>query len=251
MQHTKKMVVVPQDVIENLRFNQQQRIGSVGRQLMTVDKELKEILARDDLPADEKMELYYEILQKHKKMETKYRERSPIRVQNIAREPTNQPRTAPKQSDEWLDRIDKQFTVRNREKAEQMYEWLKEKSDIKWNDKGEIDGQPKSNILTLLDDVTRPQPRVKGTDPTGLADFAGKLQASNIPRYLIGNSTHYKKYFQQPSTSPPPSPPSSPESSYKTPINQPYRRPHRLVSDNVTPVPSPSEAIVPGWISSS
>ena len=231
MQHTKKMVVVPQDVIENLRFNQQQRTGSVGRQLMTVDKELKEILARDDLPVDAKMELYYEILQKHRKLETKYRERSPVRAPVS---PAAQPDSVPQRS-------------------EQVYEWMKEKSDIKWNDKGEIDGQPKSNILTLLDDVTRPTPRHKDVDPTGMADFAKSLQASNIPRYLIENTSHYKKYFQPPHPLSPPSSPetqSSPETPYKTP--QPYRRPHRLISDKVTPVPSPSERVpsplLPGWI---
>ncbi len=242
------MVVVPQDVIENLRFNQQQRTGPVGRQLMTVDKELKEILARDDLPADAKMELYYEILQKHRKLETKYRERSPVRAPVS---PAAQPDSVPQRSDEWMDRIDKGFTLRNREKAEQVYEWMKEKSDIKWNDKGEIDGQPKSNILTLLDDVTRPQPRHKDADPTGMADFAKSLQASNIPRYLIANTTHYKKYFQPEPA--PLSPPSSPETPYHTPHVTRKTRPHRLVSDKVTPVPSPSEAnapLLPGWIKS-
>lgn len=247
MQHTKKMVVVPQDLIENLRFNQQQRTGSVGRQLMTVDRELKEILARDDLPTDEKMELYYEILQKYRKLETKYREKPPAPAATTAP-------PAARVADEWLDRIDKQFTLRNREKAEQLYEWVKEKSDITWNEKGEIEGQPKSNILTLLDDVTRPVPRDKGVDPNGMADFAKSLQASNIPRYLIGNATHYKKYFQQeqqdPSTSPPPlqpSPPSPPDTPYHTPKT----RPHRLVSEKASPVPSPSEAVatlIPGWI---
>ena len=219
MQHTKKMVVVPQDVIENLRFNQQQRTGAVRRQLMTVDRELKEILARDDLPADAKMELYYEVLQKYRKLETKYSEKSPQNTTVASPQSTTvasrvtpavAPPVAHAASDEWMDRIDKHFTLRNKEKAEHLYEWVKEKSDITWNEKGEIDGQPKSNILTLLDDVTRPVPRDKGVDPNGMADFAKSLQASNIPRYLIGNPTHYRKYFQQEqrkrsASSPPPS----------------------------------------------
>ena len=127
------------------------------------------------------------------------------------------------------------------------------KSDITWNEKGEIDGQPKSNILTLLDDVTRPVPRDKGVDPNGMADFAKSLQASNIPRYLIGNPTHYRKYFQQEqrsASSPPPSPPPSPETPFHTPHVTKKARPHRLISDQAIPVPSPPDKLLPGWISS-
>ena len=102
-----------------------------------------------------------------------------------------------------------------------MYQWVKDKSDLTWNTKGELDGIPKSNILTLIDDVTRPTSRHKDIEPIGMSQFVSKLQESNLPEYLIGNSTHYKKYYTA----------SGGETTKK--------RPHKLVSPHAVPVKTP------------
>ena len=235
MNHTKKMVVVPQDVMENLRFNQQQKVGPVGKQMMAVDKDLREIFDRDDLAMDEKLTLYYEVLNKYKKLNEAYtKQTAPQKVPEPSKVVEPSMIVPPSVKDEWLDKIDKQFNVRNHEKAEQLYNWIKEKSDIDWDEKGEISGIPKSNILTLLDEVTRPTPRHKDIEPTGLPQFVTRLRQSNPPEYLIGNTSYYKKYY------------TAPEPVERTPVKD-YppatpdtpKRPHRLESPHAIPVPTP------------
>ena len=264
MNHTKKMVVVPQDVMENLRFNQKQQVGAVGKQLMDVDREIKEIFDREDLAMDEKLTLYYDVLQKYRKLDKQYNVKPAtiLKEVKVDIEPPGAPApsgavaapVASAASDEWLDRIDKQFNVRNHDKAEQLYQWVKDKSDLRWNEKGELDGVPKSNILTLIDDVTRPMPRHKDIEPVGLSQFVSKLRESNLPEYLIGNTTHYKKYYTPatPATVSTPATASADTTSAEvsTPVKK--KRAHRLVSPNAVPVPTPHigtpEAKTKGWL---
>ena len=257
MNHTKKMVVVPQDVMENLRFNQKQKVGAVGKQLMDVDREIKEIFDREDLAMDEKLTLYYDVLQKYRKLDKQYNVKPTTILKDVIEPPgavaASGAVAAPVASgttDEWLDRIDKQFNVRNHDKAEQLYQWVKDKSDLRWNEKGELDGVPKSNILTLIDDVTRPIPRHKDIEPVGLSQFVSKLRESNLPEYLIGNSTHYKKYYTAaPATASAPVT-STTSAEVSTPVKK--KRAHRLVSPNAVNVPTPHigtpEAKTKGWL---
>jgi len=178
MEHTQKMVVVPQDLIENLRYNQRKKAGEEGKKVLDVDKEIKSVLSRDDLTQDDKIRLYHQLIMKYRDV------KEPTII-----EPTRE------ETDEWLDNIDNHFGTQHRNRARNVLQWLRTKSDVKWNEIGEVDGQPGSNILTLIDDITRPTPRHKDIEPIGMTNFATKLKASNIPHYLI--STHYQKYFSR------------------------------------------------------
>ena len=198
MEHTQKMVVVPQDLIENLRYNQRKKAGSEGKKVLDVDKEIKNVLTREDLSEDDKIRLYHQLIMKYRDVKEP--------------EPVLEPTEVIK--DEWLENIDKHFNLQNKVKARNVLEWLRTKGDIKWNDKGEVEGDPGSNILTLIDDITRSAPRHKDIEPIGMTNFASKLKASNIPQYLI--SQHYQKYFR--------------------------KRPHRLESPIAKRVPTPKQA---------
>lgn len=181
MEHTKKMVVIPQDLMENLRYNQQKKVGREGKRELDIDREMKHILARDDLDLKDKVRLYNSTL-------TKFGETKPEKekVQELMVE-------EPEQEDEWVDMIDRHFALTNKLKAKHMLEWIRNKGSITWDDKGVVKGLPGSNILTLLDDITRQQPRHKTVIPVGMEAFASKLTDSNVPRYLV--SPFYQKYF--------------------------------------------------------
>jgi len=194
MEHTQKMVVVPEDLIENLRYNQRKKAGEEGKRVLDVDKEIKSVLSREDLSQDDKVRLYHQLIMK-------YRD---VKERNVIE---------PEAKDEWIDTIDKHFTTQNRVKARNVLEWLRRKGDVRWNDRGEVDGSPGSNILTLIDDITRPTPRHKDIEPVGMTNFTSILKESNIPQYLI--STHYQKSFR--------------------------KRPRRLESPIAKRVPTPSE----------
>ncbi len=135
---------------------------------------------------------------------------------------------------------------------------MKDKSDLRWNEKGELDGVPKSNILTLLDEVTRTIPRHKDIEPVGLSQFVSKLRESNLPEYLIGNTTHYKKYYTGKSGTASADTTSADttnaDTKSTTPVETPVKkkRPHRLISPHAVPVPTPHigtpEAKTKGWL---
>ena len=209
MEHTQKMVVVPQDLIDNLRYNQRKKAGSEGKKVLDVDKEIKTVLAREDLSEDDKIRLYHQLIMKYRDV----KEPEPVTPAEVIKD------------DEWLQSIDKHFNVQNKVRARNVLEWLRTKGDVRWNDKGEVEGQPGSNILTLLDDITRATLRHKDVEPVGMPNFASKLKSSNIPQYLI--SQHYQKYFR--------------------------KRPHRLESPNAKRVQTPSKFNTPPsspqWIS--
>jgi len=154
MEHTQKMVVVPQDLIENLRYNQRKKAGDEGKKVLDVDKEIKSVLNREDLSQDDKIRLYHQLIMK-------YRD---VREQKEVVEPV------PQEVDEWEEIIDKHFNVQNKGKARNVLEWLRTKVDVKWNERGEVEGHPGSNILTLLDDITRPTPRHKDVEPVGMTN---------------------------------------------------------------------------------
>lgn len=206
------MVVVPQDLMENLRYNQRQKTGSVGKHVIGVDKEMQNIMTRDDLSQEDKIRLYNNAL-------LKFGDLKPV-VKQVKQE---KPEVV-EEEDEWMDTIDRHFNLQNKGKAKNILSWARDKGGMTWNDHGEITGIPDSNILTLLDDITRVQPRNKSVEPTGMSDFAEKLQESNIPHYLI--STYYnQKYF-------------NPTTPFTTPTSSTPRK-HRLESPLAKRVPTP------------
>ena len=178
MEHTKKMVVVPQDLMENLRYNQRKQAGEDGRHELSVDREMKDILTRGDLTQDDKIRLYNNAL---------------LKFGDNQKPPKPESRGVEEPDNEWGDIIDKHFGLNNRGKAKNVLEWLQKRGNVTWNNRGEIVGHPGSNILTLLDDITRANPHSRSVVPIGMKEFTTKLLESNLPRYLISN--YYQKKF--------------------------------------------------------
>lgn len=229
MEHTRKMVVVPQDLIENLRYNQKVKAGPTGKHILTVDREMQEILKQDDLAQEDKIRLYNNALMK-------FGDKKPVKQIEQIQEPMMDD-DDDDDDNEWVEIIDRHFNISNRGKAKNVLDWIRTKSNITWNDKGEIRGQPGSNILTLLDDITRATPRDKKIEPVGMVAFTEKLRESNIPRYLI--SAFYQKYLN-PSNNLTLQEEEEEKTPYSTPIRETPRRPRRLVSPNVNRVPTPT-----------
>ena len=197
------MVVIPQGLMETLSYNQKVEAGEKGRHVLNVDKEMGQVMTRKDLSESDKIRLYNNAL-------LKFGDTKPLPRPTVSsREQVEQ-----EVVDEWLDTIDRHFGLQHKNKAKNVLSWIRGKSNISWNDKGEINGIPGSNILTLLDDITRQTPRDKNVEPIGMHDFATKLLDSNIPRYLISN--HYQKYFK------PTTPFSTPLTTKKKRVVSPY-----------------------------
>ena len=80
-----------------------------------------------------------------------------------------------------------------RTKAGLLYKLLQRDNNITWDERGTvyIKGQKLvgSNIIDLISDVSRSR---KNSNPQGWKSFCDVLQASNIPRDLIGNPRRLK-----------------------------------------------------------
>ena len=107
---TKTMVVVPQDLLESLRYNQQQKMGVVGQQLVTLDSEMRDIL-QENIPDNEKAQKYFQTLQKY--MVTKEN----ATVKEKEEEGTAAIPEIPSPMNE--------IPVKQKKKAEQIFNWMK------------------------------------------------------------------------------------------------------------------------------
>ena len=73
-------------------------------------------------------------------------------------------------------------------KAKLFIDKIKSRSDMRWNDKGELVYKrkvvPGSNIVDLVNDTMRKR---KHFEPTGWEVFATGLKEANVPQELVGN----------------------------------------------------------------
>ena len=224
MQHTKKMTIVPQDLIDTLRFNQKRQLGPEGQFKMNLDQELKNILERKDIASDEKVQLYFQSLQRYVDnddrsapprliLEPPLKPAQPLPIQTpVNPVPSTTPtmsvsdQTTPK--DQEQDIVDS-LPKKSQRKAGKLLNWIRTRHpEIQWNDQGELTTHPGSNIVDLIDELTRPQRRVKFGKPPGFQELASKLRTGHVPRTLIGNADTWKEIF--PESVDPLTPPSSP-----------------------------------------
>jgi len=174
MEQTKTMVLVPQDLLDSLRYNQREKMGPLGEQLVSLDKQMKNVLSQENLNDDQKAQLYFQTLQKFTAT------KDLIKQPPIAAEPAVK-LGAP------LDDIPTQ----QKKKAEKIFNWFK-RNDITWNQKGEVEGIPGSNIADLVNELSK---KTSKKQPKGFTEFAEKLKVANIPRTLVVNSTLWDRHF--------------------------------------------------------
>ena len=77
-------------------------------------------------------------------------------------------------------------------KAKVLIDKIKSRSDMRWNDKGELVYKrkvvPGSNIVDLVNDTMR---KMKHFESTGWEVFATGLKEANVPQELVGNSRQW------------------------------------------------------------
>ena len=78
-------------------------------------------------------------------------------------------------------------------KAKLLIDKIKSRSDIRWNDKGELFCEqkvgPDSNIVDLVNETMRKR---KHFEPTGCEVFATWLKEANVPQGLVGNPRRWE-----------------------------------------------------------
>ena len=175
MEQTKTMVVIPQDLLDSLRYNQREKMGQLGEQLVSLDREMKTIL-NQETDDDRKAQMYYQTLQKYQN------------AKEMVQKPPVATVVEPK-AGSFVDDIPKP----QKSKAEKIFNWLERvPADISWNLKGEVDGIPGSNIADLVTELSKAPSK---TAPKGFAEFAEALRKANIPKTLVSNQKHWDTHF--------------------------------------------------------
>ncbi len=211
------MVVVPQDLLESLRYNQQQKMGVVGQKLITLDSEMRDIL-EENLPDHEKAQKYFQTLQKY--MVTK---EEIVEKKEVEEGKKDKPITLPSPIDD--------IPVKQKKKAEQIFNWMKRVAPgITWNHRGEVTGIPGSNIADLVTELSKSK---STSTPTGFTQFTELVKEANIPQTLVSNKEHWNTYFRPE--------PVRVDDIYQTPRSTPITTPRirTIIPSTLTPVKTP------------
>ena len=190
MQHTTKMVMVPQDAYSSLVSQQKQLYPPVIGQLSNLDQELQSILANPNLSTDAKYHQYMNVFGRYQKL------RQPT-------EPLPPPPPPPPQ-------IETRNIVSNLPKAVQrkgkilMDHIQANPESFTFQKTGElvINGSPVagSNVTDLIHYATRTRPNV--SKPAGYDQFKDLLDATNVPKEAIRATTRPLVFSTPPSAGP-------------------------------------------------
>lgn len=172
----------------------------LARKLGELDAEMKSILDRTDIDEYEKAVQYSQVLEKYISVKRQLSRPTPIPLIDQTQQPKPATPTISNKSTIELG----QFPTQYRNRAQNLLNHIENKTDLKWNDRGEllVDGAPfaGSHIVDLIDDTVRHK---KTERPLGSETFIDALLNSNVPRTLIGNKPRLNRPFDN---TPPPSP---------------------------------------------
>ena len=194
--HSKRMVLIPEEVVSLLRERQEETVSPITRNLVSLKEEMGDILERQDLRPDEKAKLYGQAFQRYQNVHDQ-KQAKPISVQLVPptvksdftsaiKRDIKEEKPSDQVSMEIVQSLPK--TLKNR--AELLLQKLKQQGEeVNWNDRGELVYNGKevrgSNMLDLVNDILRN--RRKTSTPQGWEYFARGLAHMNIPNELIQN----------------------------------------------------------------
>ena len=199
MNHTKRMVLVPENTLERLQQRQRILTPPVTQTLKSLDSEMGDILSSKQLDDDEKAKLYNQVLQRYL---TYYDQRKgqPLHVKLTAPNPVETPKPEENEKVKELEKPEATPTAVEQEViksvpkiykagARQLLDKIKENTEmLHWNDKGELMYEnkviPGSHLVDLINDTLRHR---KGFEPVGWSVFARGLARMNVPENLVRN----------------------------------------------------------------
>ena len=188
MQHTSKMVMVPEDAYSSLVRQQQQLMPPMAMQMSNLDMELKSILNNPNLTVDEKHDSYYRTFNRYNQLHGRLLNPAVVEPvvppkQDSASDKATMTSGVPVSAKMLLDGLPKVARTRGR----LLLGHLNSNKEIQWTDNGEllIDGNPiqGSNITDLLHFFTRDRPTAQ--PPFGAREFADQLQDTNVPAEAV------------------------------------------------------------------
>lgn len=203
MEHAKKMFLVEPKLLEGI---QQQHVvqNPTIKSMSKLDEEMHATLQRDDLSTEDKVKAYDQILQRFLVYDDKYRNRPPVKVQVVKNKDSKLDESVKTDATVGTDPMESKkdpieedillsVPTSMRGKAERLLNKIKTKSDMGWNDRGELIFKGKviedTNVVDLVNDVLR---RRKHFEPRGWQVFSTGLRESNVPQDLIGHKQRWQ-----------------------------------------------------------
>ena len=188
MNHTRRMVLVPENTLEQLQQRQQILTPPVTQTLKNLDSQMGDILESKQLGVEEKAKLYTQVLQRYL---TYYDQRKgqPFHVKLTTPKTTETPKPAENAESTEEASPDNSLPTAVEEEVMKSVPKIKKHQDVlHWNDKGELLYEnkpiPGSHVVDLVNDTLRHR---KGFEPVGWSVFARGLARMNVPENLVRN----------------------------------------------------------------
>ena len=204
MEHATKHVLVPSDMFDRLKSNQE--LNNRPNKLQTLDGELSDIMRSNATSDYDKALMYQEALKKY--LSFRKQNRGPVKLDIVDKlTPLTNALAPPGEPDENDEVTDQELGAEGskeadvlhlvnsipktyQRKAGQILDIILQNGDvIGWNVNNELVYNKEtiqgSNIADLLYDVLKQ--RGKSLDPVGWREFCKGLARINVPEYLIGN----------------------------------------------------------------
>ncbi len=184
MDHSRKMALVPHDMLRQLQSKQQQLDNSDPNlnRMVDLDSELKSII-NSAAGSDAKFKQYQQTLQRY--LLLKEEQRKPMQLEIVSTVPSKVAAAAEKMD---LNSLVASLPKTNKNAAKLLIRHLQATNAIDWNDAGEvlIDGQRvlNSNISELFTAVSRK--KAVHAVP-GLEAFVNALKRSDVPTAAVVN----------------------------------------------------------------
>jgi hypothetical protein len=200
MEHTKKMVLIPQDVLKSFQAKQDIAMEPQVARLQDLDSELKSILS-SNVDSDSKFKMYQQTLQRY--LFLKEKQRQPLQVEFASpntvnagiqnsqqqQEAVGQQQELPVTPRKGIRSVITSVPMKGRAAARMLVDHLENNPDITWNNLGEIivGGERilDSNVLDLVKDLSYVKKGLQPSEP--MIEFVRALKKSNVPHNAIGN----------------------------------------------------------------
>ena len=82
MEHTKKMVLIPPHLLQNLTSTSNHQVNPIATQVSNLDTQMQDILNNSFLPADQKVILYQNTLHRYQTLNQKLNAPTKIEIQD-------------------------------------------------------------------------------------------------------------------------------------------------------------------------
>ena len=206
----KKMILIDPKTMDSIQRQQQPTLpDATTENLKELDRDMKNILEKNDLSFVDKANHYQQTLYQYLHRAGEYKNK-PLGSVTIKQPPTVQPTEdgsanikEEKEEEKGEEDIVEYVPKAYKSKAQRLLKRLKTHPNLSWNQRGEItwDGRviPKTNLVDLVNDVLRK--RKLFSPATGWETFAAALRDVNVPREIVGNPDRWRYITQTPKQS--------------------------------------------------